>query len=384
MNAQAAALNPSEIHYQLPERIGVYQTTPTIDKVIQLSRNSILGESNLFNYDSSNKAIVLSPSFENLLKLLVDLKVLNSKALTAASLPELNAIFQQEQTEMGGLLRKPGTERWDLEDQPSLIENRHAIVQLLQQLGFVSPKAFDCEICVNHCIIFGALVERMETRIIETLNCLNNGLKVAGHIFLLGSNRKLIAKEIDDLKSKLETVEGAQKDYWNEVFNDPDQLTEANAFTFLWEYLLPKDRRIDLGEKLIGIKSTRMGYSYHERSGHRATTEVTIDDWMSYYDIREPQAIFALAEQPYIRLPDQLRMSVISKGKNANLQELIDRINQTTFYFPSPNPSAPPLISVIFDEIARNVYRVKDSLEYLNRLNEVTESTSSSSSSSSI
>lgn len=86
---------------------------------------------------------------------------------------------------------------------------------------------------------------------------------------------------------------------------------------------------------------------------------------MAFYNANEPQAVFAIAEQPYIRLTDQLRLTVLSKGKLAGTDELVERIKNTTFYFASPKPSSSPLISVILDEIGRNVYRTADTLKYL-------------------
>ncbi len=265
-------------------------------------------------------------------------------------------------------MRKEGTERWHLDDNSTKQKYRQTFDVLLQQLGFVLPKSIDCEMIVDHCIIFGARAERMETRIIETLGYLKKKLKVTGHIFLLGSNRKLIQSEIEHLKPKLEKLEESQRIYWSEVFNDPEQSTEANAFVFLWKCIVPQEMQTFLEDKLVGIKSTRIGNSYNGQKGHRVTTEVTIEDWMSFYKADEPQVIFAIAEQPYIRLADQLRLTVLSKGKKANTDELIERIKNTIFYFASPNPSSSPLISVILDEIGRNVYRTADTLKYLESL----------------
>ena len=111
---------------------------------------------------------------------------LDCKALTVNSLYDLNSILQQSQGVRGGLLRKEGTERWHLDDNPKQ-KYRQTFDVLLQQLGFVLPKSIDCKMIVDHCIIFGARAERMETRIIETLGYLKKKLEVTGHIFLLGS-----------------------------------------------------------------------------------------------------------------------------------------------------------------------------------------------------
>lgn len=357
-----------EIYYHVQEYILKHKLFSTTQKIIQLSPRLLLGESNLFDYDSINHTIVLSSSFQNLLKLLVQLDELDCKVLTVNSLYDLNSILQQPQGVRGGLLRKEGTERWHLSDNSTKQKYRQTFDAPLQQLGFVIPKSIDCEMTVDHCIIFGSRAECMETRIIETLGYLEKNLKVTDHIFLLGSNRKLIQPEIEHLKSKLEKLEKSQRVYWGEVFNDPEQSIEASAFVFLWKCIVPQEMQAFLEDKLVSIKSTRMGNSYNGQQGHRVTTEVTIEDWMSFYQANEPQAVFAIAEQPYIRLADQLRLTLLSKGKKANTDELIERIKNTIFYFAFPNPSSSPLISVILDEIGRNVYRTADALKYLESL----------------
>lgn len=370
METQLIVAVQSEMHYHIQEQdLKHYLSlSPTIEKIIQLNPSILLGESKLFNYDSTSHAIVLSPSFQDLLKLLVKLDELDCNALTAHTINDLNKILQQPQGIRGGLMRKEGTERWHLDDNPTKQEHRQTFDRLFQQLGFVLPKSIDSEMKVDHCIIFGARVERMETRITETLGYLKKNLKVTEHIFLLGSDRKLIQTEIEHLKPKLNKLEESQRTYWSEVFNDPEQSTEANAFAFLWRCIIPQEMQTVLEEKLVGINSTRIGNSYNGQQGHRVTTEVTIQDWMSYYKDDEPQVVFAIAEQPYIRLTDQLRMSLLSKSKKATADELVKRINNTIFYFAFPNLSSNPLISVILDEIARNVYRTADTLKYLESL----------------
>lgn len=368
MQAYSTASVQSEIHYHVQEQGLKHKLSSTTEKIIQLNPRLLLGESNLFNYDSTSRTIVLSPSFKDLLKLLVQLGELDCKALTANSLYDLNSILQQSQGVQGGLLRKEGTERWYLDDNPTKQKYRQTFDALLHPLGFVLPKSINSEMTVDHCIIFGAHTERMETRIIETLSYLKSNLKVSGHIFLLGSNRKLIQAEIEHLKSKLEKLEETQRIYWNEVLNDPEQSSEANAFVFLWKCIVPQEMQTLLEDKLVGIKSTRIGHSYNGQQGHRATTEITIEDWLAFYHAKEPQAVFAIAEQPYIRLADQLRLTVLSKGKKASTDELVERIKNTTFYFASPKPSSSPLISVILDEIGRTVYRTVDTLKYLEGL----------------
>jgi hypothetical protein len=350
----------SEIHYQVQEQVLKHKLSLKAEKIMQLNPKFILGELNLFEYDSENQ-IVLNSSFQNLLKLLVLIEELDPKALTANSLEDLNSIIQQPQGFRGGLLRKEEMERWHLKDNPNLQKHRDIFDVLLQPLGFVIPKAIEERMTVDHCIIFGADTETMETRIIETLNYLKNNLTVTGHIFLLGSNRKLNQDEKEHLNFKLEKLEENERNYWN----DSEFCTEANAFTFLWKCLVPKEMQALLEDRCMLINSTRVGQSYSGQRGQRATTETTIEDWMVFYRTDEVQSIFAITELPYLRLADHLRATVLSKGKQAHLEELKERIKNTTFYFAIPEPNSSPLLSVILDEIARNVYRTIDTIKYL-------------------
>jgi len=363
------ASNQSEIHYNIQGLDVAHKITSlAAQQIMQLRPELILGESNLFKYDVVNQNIELSQPFQNLLRLLVELHELDHRVLSVKTLQELNGILQQPQGFHGGLLRKDGTERWHLVDNSVKGKHRRTLELFFQQLGFYFPKNIDFPMTVDHCIIFGGRLERMEKRIFETLNYLENNLSVTGHIFLLGSNRNLIVEEKNLLKKKIEKHETSRRSYWTEIFNDPKRSTEGNAFEFLWECIVPQETQNLLKEKLITINSTKIGNSYQDHYGIRVTTERTVEDWISFYKTELPQSIFSIAEQPYSRLADQLQFTVLSNGKKAKREEIIKRIQNTTFYFACPAPNSYPLVSVVLDEIARNVYRVTESLKYLEQL----------------
>jgi|GEM_PF-1513094 len=359
---------PSEIHYSIPEQVLIHQLPPTVAKIVQLNPKVVLGGSRLFDYDAAQGTIHLSPSFADLLKLLVEIGELDGKALTTKTLYDLNAVLQQPQGPQGGLMRKEGTERWELKDNSTKQQYSHTLQALFQKLGFVTPKILDQEMVVDHCIIFGARAKRMEQRISETLAYLNKNLKVTGHIFLLGANRKLTPPEFEYLKLHLDQLDGEQKTYWTEVFNDPAQATEANAFVFIWKRIVPPEMQHLFEGRIVGIKSTRIGPSYSNDQGHRVTTETSAEDWTTFYRTDKPQTVFAIAEQPYMRMADQLRWTVLSKGKKAPADELMTRINNTIFHFASPVIGSNPLISITLDEIGRSVFLTVDALKYLGSL----------------
>ena len=204
--------SPPAIYHHIQEKQSLKQhLSETTEKIMRLSPKLILGESNLFNYDKVSQSLTLSPSFQSLLKLLIQLEELDPEALKAESLYQLNTILQQSQGIKGGFLRKEGTERWDLEDNVLKQNYYQTFNSLFQELGFVSPKSIDFEVKADHNPNFGARVERMEKRIREIVLYLEKNLEIKGNLFLSGSNRKLIQEEKDYLKSKLENLEKSQK-----------------------------------------------------------------------------------------------------------------------------------------------------------------------------
>lgn len=340
--------------------------SPLAAKMTQLNPKLVMGSHQLFQWDATNQRIILSRPFQSLLRLLVELGTLESTKIDC--LEDLNAQLQKPQGQ-GGLLRKPESERWHITDHPLWKQKRLELERLLGQLGFVGSQSLPHPVSVKHCIIFGARAERVETRIQETLNLLLSGHLQTERVFLLGSKRKLVSEERLFLKSKIDQLANEeQKKYWLSVFAQEDQAIEANACLFLWEFLVPTHMQEALRGKVISIQSTQIGFSYREKEGHRTTCEVTAEDWISYYTDQEPQTIFALAEQPYVRLVDQLRTSVLTNAKRAKVDLMHHRLANTTFYFVLPQPRQEPLIGVVLDEIARNVYRTVDLLRHLDKL----------------
>lgn len=357
-------------HYSIPQSPFSYEVSETAAKIMELNPQLILGDSQLFIYDPNSKLITLAPSFHELLQLLVDLNELDPDGPQAKSFERLNEVLQKPQGPYGGLIRKQGTERWDLVDNSIKRENKGKIEELLQKMGFVTPKSYDEEIVVDHCILFGARAERMFSRIIRTVEYLKKNLRVNEGLYLLGSTRKLEPEEKAFLQEKLAVLEENRKNFWLQTFNDDTKATEATAFLFLWETQVPQEIQERYRDILVLINSSRKGLSSQGKEGSRPTAEVTTRDWLPYYEknANRHQSIFAIAEHPYTRLSDQLRASVLTKANKGTKSELLARISKTTFYFASPAPAPTTLISVIFDEVARNVYRIYGTLSYVESL----------------
>lgn len=346
-----------------PEIAASEAVSSTVAKVLNLKPELILGETHLFNYNAYQEKIELSSPFKKLLQFLENIQEVDSQVLEAQSLHALNAILQKQQ-DSGGLLRKSGVERWYLEDSESQKKYYEEFNSLLKELDFYTPKDIESPIAVDQCIVFGGYVKHMKTRIEKTLHYLKNGsLQVIGQIFLLGCSRSLKLDEIDYLEQEWLSQEKF-KNYWNEIFDSDEKFTESNAFIFLWKCILPPEIQSALEDKLIEINSERIGHSYGKNEGYRVTTEVTVEDWMRFFIEKRPRTIFAVAEQPYGRLLDQLRLTILKKAEGS-LEGRIDQIAQITFYVASPVTDSSIPVSLMLDEIGRNLYRVVETLDYL-------------------
>lgn len=363
---------PPPVHCTISHPHFHQELIPTAAKILAIHPQVLLGETRLFLYDPTTQTLNLTPALSDLLEILVELQQLDPGALQASTLAELDRVLQKTQGTKGGLLRKEGTERWDLKDNAVLLENAEKIKGLFCAMGLWSetPKRIEGEIAVDHCIIFGATVTRMERRVQRTLEYLSKNVGVTGHVFLLGSIRKLTEAELLELRTKIGGMNLEQQRYWTEVFADPREATEANAFLMLWNNNVSTELREKLAGKVIAIKSTRNGVLSSGQEYHRPTTVETVDDWMPYFEkgTTEHQKIFALVEEPYTRLADRLRTSVLTKGGKTSEGELLARIDNTTFFFAVPTPAPTTLLSVVLDEVARNVHEATKTLHYFQTL----------------
>ena len=357
----------TELHYTVQEASFEHSVSPKIEEIIKLTPRLLFGTVNFFEYNETKHAIVLTPAFHFLLKYLVQIHELNPDVLKATTLSELNNLLQKPQGFEGGLLRKEGTERWELKDSLLRIKFRPRLETLFEQIGLLKTYAPSLPLTVDHCVLFGANCTRMEKRIKDTVAYLDNNLEVNSYIYLLGSNRKLIPDELELITLKREALSDSQRNYWKKHFEDPANQTEADGFLFLWKALVPEALQKKYRDKLILIQSTRLQESCGQASP-RPNTESTVLDWNAYYQEGKKQSVFALVEHPFSRLIDQFQTTVLTKGKKASRDLLIERIMNTTFSFAVTDAPLVPLVSITLDEIARNVYRMTDTLHYLESL----------------
>lgn len=356
-----------EMHSIVQDSVLEHKLSPKTEELIRLCPSLVLGTVRFFAYDESKHALVLTPSFRYLLKYLVQIHELNPQVLKASSLSEFNDLLQKSQGFEGGLLRKEGKERWELKDSLLRKKFQPRLNTLFEEVLLCSSCSVSLPLSVDHCILFGAHCGRMKQRIEETLSYLKEGLEVTGHLYLLGSNRQLVPDELELLKVQYERLPDVQKSYWQKLFDKEENQTEANGFLFLWKSTAPEELQKKFLDKLTLIQSSRLIDSCGQKS-IRPSTESTVIDWNAYYQEGKPQSVFALVEEPFSRLLDQFRATALTKGKTATRETLIERIKNTSFSFVLVDPSQPPLVSVTLDEIPRNVYRIMDTLNYLESL----------------
>lgn len=343
------------------------QLTETAKKVVVASKGAILGMHNLVNFDSDRGMLTLSDPFKSFLSLFVEAGVLSAKVFEACSLDELNAILQLSQGE-GGFMRPKGAERWDLTDNETLVQRADVISDLQAKMGFSDPQALLEKISVDHCIVFGARVSRMIARLKATADYLKKNVRVTGNITLSGSNRLLISDEITDLYKQIEGLGEERKAFWTKAFASPENRTEAKAFTCLWECIVPKDLQERLQSHLSTIESTRAGSSHEGAKGTRVTTAVAAEDWIKEHLVQDrPQSVFAVVEQPYVRVPMQFQAKAYSTG-TSSVEELLEKINNIRFHFVTVPPPAFPGALVFIDEVARNIFVLTRTITWLESL----------------
>ena len=359
---------PSEIHYVVQEVAQTpsfeYKLTPSVEEIVKNNPTFVLGRAKLFAYTEATHSIHSTPEFQRLLKFLIHIHEVDPKVMQASSLEELNTLLQKHQGFEGGLLRKEGTERWELKDSVLRKKFRPLLDELFQEIGLTVPFSTPLPLTVDHCMLFGAHVSRMEKRIRETLTYLEKGLTVTRGIYLLGSTRPLTQGELEIIQAKASAMNDTDRVYWKKFFDESSHQTEGQAFLFLWKVLVPGEVQQKYRDSLTLIQSSRLVKSAGQDIS-RPCTESTVLDWNAYYQEGKSQSVFALVEIPFVRLLDQFQTTVLTNGKRASRAILLDRMKNCTLYTAFTEPPTDPLVSVTLDEIARNVYRVVDTLSYL-------------------
>lgn len=269
----------------------------------------VVGSSSLF--EIQNKRIVVSETFEALLGVLHSAELIDDSYRS-----DLNGALQK------GVLR--AGERWHAQQEDRVRKVKpitDKVLDYVDKLGFVTPRALEGLVQVDEVVVFGARVERMRLRIQQTLELEKKGLLSYKQAALLGSSRPLTDEE-------------------RALFPENPPEDEAEAMVRIWKE--------ESSQHATVIRSTEVGVSYEETKGWRPTTQSTLNDWVVNCTA---ESVFAVVELPYLRLADQLRWTLFKNGKEVKVL--------------SAHPESSTNDPLIYlDEVARHVY------ELTKRLNE--------------
>lgn len=293
-----------------------------------------------------------STSFQAFLQLLARAGVINTDAPIPTRLQEISTLLNDP---IRGLQREPGKERWEITEKSAMANARDALLGALSSLGMLEGERPSQKITVDHCLILGARVERMHLRLNETMELHDKNLLAFNSLFLLGSNRKLIAEETRYLEES-----GCLR------FCDGETVhTESDALNCLWEACLASrlDRQL-LKKKMSLITATATGTSYNGQAGWRPTVQSTLDLWHERFQKDAAESVFALAEKPYARLIDQLVWTIWTDNRTADAYKLRENIARFRIFACFPAATTTNL-AVLLDEVARQVYHLKQRIDFI-------------------
>ncbi len=247
-------------------------------------------------------------------------------------------------------LRKPGQERRDLTDGESDSKVNEQAMALIQTMGFVDAiekEDKESKKKIDHFLIFGAMIERIETRFKDCVAQHEAGEQM-GNIVFLGGVRPLRQHETTAVEGALDK-EGLEAFLKKVGKTDKAALTEADLCRFVWEqYATAKMKTaFEEGKNLFFVNST----TTTEGTNDRPITKNTLEAWLN--DCKPtPGRCHSNVEQPYAtRLAHTLQLYLEQHSK-APEQE--GKTFTITWNSAEAVPGLP--LRVFLDEIARAFY----------------------------
>ena len=198
-------------------------------------------------------------------------------------------------------LRRPGQERWELNDTLGNHINRASVLQWLQQMALttaIPPVARE----VDYFLLFGALYSSAYKRLEDWRRQYNKGLIRCKQLVLLAGNRQLLPREIAAMRQQV--GDSAFQRWRQRMGRAKTQLTEALLWEFLWEHCVSTSvqKKFIRGKNWLLINET----GYHPLK-HRPTTSSTLFAWHALYH-PSPGRCHANVEKPFaVRMEKTLR-----------------------------------------------------------------------------
>ncbi len=287
----------------------------------------------------------------------VDYELINQAGQVVKPLLELLQLFNIEHTGtiesvnkamQTHFIRKPGSERWDLQDTELDKAVHNKALALFKEMGFMEETPY-AQVSTDYFLLFGATLPGMEKRFKDFSEQYTAGTLQCKNIVLLGGVRKLLPNELKTIKSTLGTSFGDfLKD--EKINKTETDLTEADALRYLWYTKASLDLKSKFQEphNLVFINSTDIT----QGANNRPTTGPTIDTWLTEFKPL-PGSCHGNVEKPYgIRMEKNLRLCL--EKYSAQLSDTAEKFS-ITWKSPAANPEL--LLSVYKDELAKCFYQ---------------------------
>jgi hypothetical protein len=242
----------------------------------------------------------------------------------------LSGIVAQTQK---NLLRKDGTERWQIGNQFELLHDQ--LEPLLQELGFINAvipthKEYD------YVLVLGSLAPSFRTRLAHLLKLYEKGIRFKKLVIQTGERPLDAVQESKDLLFDRNNIELPIRSDWQESVDLPK--TEVDMVNMV----LDQAQFPDGFKDMVTIEVISAPMQHVNGSIRRPNTGDVIKLWLSKKEV-QPGAILAISNQPYVLY------------QHAVLKTLLpDTFNIETV----GSAAARPLhIGIILDSLARWLYQ---------------------------
>lgn len=227
-------------------------------------------------------------------------------------------------------LRKPGAERWDIENSPHVNQQEiYKICNELQMFSEVKPEYIQYE----HAFVLGAIFDKMKARFQFLIDQWNKGVRFNSIVLLAGS--RAANKEQGENKEHLEK--------WANVKIENMPQTETELLKFIYDHIAMSE---DMRKVPVQIIDVPMLYN-SDGTLRRPTTADTIEAWLATHPAKGK--VLAISNQPYVGYQNSVLETLIPSSFEVDTVGQGCDINQK--------------IGLLLDTLARTLYQEKIRLQ---------------------
>lgn len=228
-------------------------------------------------------------------------------------------------------LRKPGQERWDIEQYVTDNESEiRSVFEEMSMCGEIKPKLQE----YDYVLILGGLFGRMTARLQHTIDLFKQGVRFK-KIVLLGSARPAVATQGETLQKYLEWSGQSE-------LEGVEPQTEADMLKFIYQYSAMPDQMRQLPMQVIDVPMLGQ-----EGALRRPTTGDTITWWLQTDP--QPGTCLFVSSQPYVGYQD----SVVKTDMPADFS--VDTVGLAC--------DSSKNIGILLDTVARWLYQEQNRLQ---------------------